>query len=150
MNKAKHSKTQVYSKDILGSATQDKIEMVEDGSRSSDGAQFQARQKWGTLLKKMIKDCSEVENNKIYYSAIQARMHKNLNEREIEFGSHQKVSNFAFEKDLLVASSKNGLIYAYKVTDQSIQELAQIPGHFAEIESLEVAQWSSAAPRTNF
>ena len=144
MSKAKVSRNQVYSNDMSRLADTGKIEMAQGMTNQGTGqVQAQENHKWSTLLNKMIGDCSEVDNNVNYYSAIQARMHKNLNEREIEFGSHQEVSNFAFQKDILVASSKNGLIYAYKVTDKSIQELAQIPGHFTEIESLEVARGGS-------
>ena len=151
------SRNQVYSKDMNPSnETNNKI-MLQNSSRSQNqslsSSVHQASQngeknsidssKWSSMLKSMIADSWETEKNTEYYAAIQAKMYKNLKEREIEFGSHQEIITFAFDGGLLAASSTNGLIYAYQVSDESVELLGQIMGHFTEIDSIEVAKQGS-------
>ena len=140
MQRSSKQINQVYSKD-KGETPLTNRQEAPKSQNQTQGQEGEAdKSGWGALLKAMVNDCCIAKKNKAYYSAVQARMHKNLNEREIEFGPHQMISNFAFEGDLLAASSKNGLIYTYKVTDESIDELGQIAGHYTEIEALEVAK----------
>ena len=144
MSQRKVIRNKVYSKDIEARSTaSQRIEMRKESSNQETPGEDNPKHKWSHLLKSMILDCNKSKKNTGYYAIMQARMHKNLNEREIEFGSHQEITSFAFQKDLLVASSNNGLIYAYKVTDKSIKEIAKISGHFTEIDSLEVAKGGS-------